>query len=350
MSVAELAVQMVARGKGLLAIDESIGTCNRRFAALGIDQTVDRRRAWRDLIVTTPGLAESIGAIILNEETIRQTTLAGAPFAAAIRDAGIIPGVKVDAGTIELAGHPSERITEGLDGLKSRLEEFAAMGARFAKWRSVITIAADVPTRGCIEANAQALARYAAICQQVGLLPVIEAEVLMDGPHDLVRCAVVTEAVLQAVFRHAYEQNVALEGVILKPNMVLPGTDWPEQSDLATIADATVRSLLRAVPAAVPAIAFLSGGQTGEIASARLNAMNIRFKGRLPWQLGFSFARAIQQPALAVWGGRDDHLNAAQAALSHRSLCDHAARQGRYNSATDTISSPAAIRRPALAL
>jgi fructose-bisphosphate aldolase class I len=262
-------------------------------------------------------------------------TLAGVPFAAAIRDAGIIPGVKVDTGTIELAGHASERITEGLDGLKARLEAFAAVGARFAKWRGVITIAADIPTRGCIEANAQTLARYAAICQQVGLLPVIEPEVLMDGPHDLARCAVVTEAVLHAVFRHADEQGVALEGLILKPNMVLPGSDCPDQSDLATIADATVRSLLRAVPAAVPAVAFLSGGQSGALASARLNVMNDQFKARIPWQLSFSFARAIQQPALEIWDGRDERAEAAQAAIAHRAMCDHAARCGTYDASTD---------------
>lgn len=333
--LAALAQRMVADDKGLLAIDESIATCNRRFAALGIAQTVDRRRAWRDLIVTTPGLAQSIGAIILNEETIRQTTRAGVPFATAIRDAGIVPGVKVDTGTIALAGHVPERITEGLDGLKDRLEAFAAMGARFAKWRGVITIAADIPTRGCIEANAQTLARYAAICQQVGLLPVIEPEVLMDGPHDLARCAVVTQAVLHAVFRHADEQNVALEGLILKPNMVLPGTQCPDQSDLATIADATVTSLLRTVPAAVPAIAFLSGGQPGPLASARLNAMNDRFKGRMPWHLSFSFARAIQQPALDLWGGRDEATEAAQEAIAHRALCDRAARRGAYDGSKD---------------
>ncbi len=347
--LADLAAQMVADDKGLLAIDESIATCNRRFAALGIPQTVDRRRAWRDLIVTTPDLGESIGAIILNDETIRQKTDAGKPFAAAVTDAGIIPGVKVDIGTIELAGHAPERITEGLDGLKARFENYASMGARFAKWRGVITIGSGLPSRGCIEANAQILARYATICQHVGLLPVVEPEALMDGSHDLARCAEVTEAMLRAFFRHADEQGVALEGMILKPNMVLSGNNCPDQSDLNTIADATISSLLRVVPAAVPAIAFLSGGQPGMLASARLNAMTLRFKGRMPWQLGFSFARAIQQPALEIWAGRDDQLGAAQSALAHRALCNHAARQGSYDAALDDMAPPAIERQMVLA-
>ncbi|WP_010188997.1 class I fructose-bisphosphate aldolase [Sphingomonas sp. PAMC 26605] len=339
-TLAVLAAQMVAHGKGLLAIDESIGTCNRRFAALGIAQTVDRRRAWRDVIVTTPGLAESIGAIILNEETIGQTTVSGTPFAVAVVEAGMIPGVKVDAGTIDLAGHAPEKITEGLDGLNGRLNGFAAMGARFAKWRGVITIDTGLPSRGCIEANAQTLARYAAICQQVGLLPVVEPEVLMDGPHDLARCGAVTAAVLHAFFRHADEQGVVLEAMILKANMVLPGSTCPDRSDLDTIADTTVESLLRAVPAAVPAITFLSGGQTGELASARLNAMNVRFMGRMPWELGFSFARAIQQPALAIWGGDDGRQEASQHALAHRARCDRAARQGTYEATMDSATVP----------
>ncbi|WP_037515857.1 class I fructose-bisphosphate aldolase [Sphingomonas sp. PAMC 26621] len=338
-----LAAQMVAQGKGLLAIDESIGTCNRRFAALGIAQTVDRRRAWRDLIVTTPGLAESIGAIILNEETIGQTTVSGTPFATAVVEAGIVPGVKVDAGTIDLAGHAPERITEGLDELSGRLNGFVAMGARFAKWRGVITIDTGFPSRGCIEANAQTLARYAAVCQQVGVLPVVEPEVLMDGPHDLARCAAVTAAVLHAFFRHADEQGVVLEAMILKANMVLPGTTCPNQSDLATIADATVSTLRHAVPAAVPAITFLSGGQAGELASARLNAMNVRFRGRMPWELGFSFARAIQQPALAIWGGDDGQREASQHALAHRARCDRAARKGTYDPTMDSATFPRTV-------
>ncbi|WNJ93525.1 class I fructose-bisphosphate aldolase [Bosea sp. 685] len=335
---------MVADDKGLLAIDESIGTCNRRFAALGIPETADRRRAWRELIVTTPGLGQSISGAILCDETIRQRTGGEASFVSVLDDAGILPGIKVDAGTIELAGHPGEKITEGLDGLQARLATYAEMGARFAKWRGVIAVDADRPSRGCVEANAQALARYATICQQVGLVPVVEPEVLMEGSHDLARCAEVTEAVLRAFFRHADEQGVMLEAMILKPNMVLPGLDCANQEDADTIANATVNCLLHTVPASVPGIAFLSGGQTGELASARLNAMNLRFRGRMPWQLAFSFARAIQQPALQIWAGQDDRVQAAQAALAHRAMCNHAARRGAYDAAMELTPAAASAR------
>ncbi|MDB5726317.1 MAG: fructose-bisphosphate aldolase class 1 [Novosphingobium sp.] len=333
--LAHVAWRMVAQDKGLLAIDESIGTCNRRFAALGIAETVDMRRAWRELIVTTPDLGRSIGAVILCDETIRQKTSGGASFVSVLDDADIVPGIKVDAGTIALAGHPGETITEGLDGLQSRLAIYAEMGARFAKWRGVIAIGANLPSRGCIEANAQSLARYAAICQQAGLVPVVEPEVLMQGTHDLVRCALVTEATLNAFFRHADEQSVVLEAMILKPNMVVAGLACRTQADVEAVADATVNCLLRTVPAAVPAIAFLSGGQSAESASARLNAMNIRFRGRMPWQLAFSFARAIQQPALDIWAGHHDRVRAAQAALAHRASCNHAARGGAYDASID---------------
>ncbi|MEO6091714.1 MAG: class I fructose-bisphosphate aldolase [Novosphingobium sp.] len=339
--LAHVAWRMMAHDKGLLAIDESIGTCNQRFAALGIPQTVDMRRAWRELIVTTSDLDRWIAGVILCDETIRQTTRGGASFASVLADADILPGIKVDAGTIELAGHPDEKITEGLDGLKSLLSAYLEMGARFAKWRSVILIGAALPSRGCIEANALGLARYAAICQQVGLVPVVEPEVLMEGSHDLARCAEVTEAVLRAFFRHADEQCVALEAMILKPNMVLPGSGCPVQGDVDAIADATVNCLLRTVPAAVPGIAFLSGGQAPELATARLNAMNTRFRGRMPWQLGFSFARAIQQPALETWTGRGDRVQSAQAALAHRAMCNHAARSGAYDAAMEATLVPA---------
>ena len=327
--------KMVADDKGLLAMDESNPTCNKRFARLGIPQTVEARRAWRELIVTTPGLGESISGAILYDETIRQQKKDGTPFVKVITDAGIIPGIKVDTGAKDLAGHPREKITEGLDGLRDRLAEYFQMGARFAKWRAVIAVGDGIPSRGCIEANAQALARYAALCQEAGLVPVVEPEVLMDGEHSLDRCREVTEEVLRTVFNQLYTQRVTLEGMILKPNMVLPGLTCPKQEAVDEVADATVKCLLRAVPAAVPGIAFLSGGQPSELASARLNAMNVRFKSRLPWALAFSFARAIQQPALEIWRGKEANVLAAQQALSHRARCNRAARRGEYNAAME---------------
>ncbi len=322
---------LVADDKGLLAMDESNPTCNQRFAKLGIPQTEDMRRAYRELIVTTPGLSESVSGAILYDETVRQTLKPGTPFATALADAGIIPGIKVDTGAKNLAGHPGEKITEGLDGLRDRLAEYSQMGARFAKWRAVIAIAEGIPTRGCIEANASALARYAALCQEAGLVPVVEPEVLMDGAHTLERCGEVTEEVLRKVFKQLYRQGVMLEGVILKPNMVLSGSTCPRQETVDEVADATVRCLLRSVPAAVPGIAFLSGGQSAELASARLNAMNVRFESRLPWALAFSFARAIQQPALEIWLGQEANILEAQVALRHRAQCNRAARRGEYS-------------------
>jgi fructose-bisphosphate aldolase class I len=326
---------MVAEHKGLLAIDESNATCNKRFAKLGIPQTEEARRAYRELILTTPCLGECISGVILYDETIRQQKKDGTPFVKVITDAGIIPGIKVDTGAKDMAGHPGEKITEGLDGLRGRLTEYFRMGARFAKWRAVITIADGIPSRGCIEANAQALARYAALCQEAGLVPVVEPEVLMDGGHTLERCYDVTEEVLQTVFSQLYIQRVMLEGMILKPNMVLPGLICPKQEAVDDVADATVRCLLRAVPAAVQGIAFLSGGQSGELASARLNAMNVRFKSRLPWALAFSFARAIQQPALEIWKGEEANVLSAQQALYHRAKCNRAARRGEYDVAME---------------
>jgi len=281
--------------------------------------------------VTTPGLGESISGVILYDETVRQSKKDGVPFAKALIDAGIIPGIKVDAGAKDMAAHPGEKITEGLDGLRDRLKEYTQMGARFAKWRAVITIGESIPSRGCIEANAQVLARYAALCQEAGLVPIVEPEVLMDGKHTMERCGVVTEEVLRAVFNQLYGQRVMLEGMILKPNMVLPGLTCPRQEPVDEVADATVNCLLRAVPAAVPGIAFLSGGQPGGLASARLNAMNVRFKSRMPWALTFSFSRAIQQPALEIWHGAEAHVSAAQQALYHRAKCNRAARRGEYS-------------------
>jgi fructose-bisphosphate aldolase class I len=348
---------LVAGDKGLLAMDESNPTCNKRFAKLGIPQTEEARRSYRELIVTTPSLGESISGAILYDETIRQRKKDGTLFVKVITDAGIIPGIKVDKGAKELAGHPGEKITEGLDGLRDRLAEYSQMGARFAKWRAVISVGDAIPSRGCIGANAHALARYAALCQEVGLVPVVEPEVLMDGGHTLERCGEVTEEVLRAVFNQLHTQGVMLEGMILKPNMVLPGSTCPGQKDVSEVgigeqqyqvrlidrpqgdvdqvADATVRCLLRAVPAAVPSVAFLSGGQSAEMASARLNAMNVRFKSRLPWALAFSFARAIQQPALEIWLGKEANVQAAQKALYHRARCNRAARRGEYSPAME---------------
>ena len=333
MSAQELvttARTIVAEGKGLLAMDESTPTCNKRFEKVGIPQTEEARRSYREMILTTPGLGEFISGVILYDETIRQSGKDGTPFVNLITNAGIIPGIKVDTGAKDMAGHPREKITEGLDGLRDRLAEYSRMGARFAKWRAVITIADGIPSRGCIEANAHALARYAALCQEAGLVPIVEPEVLMDGEHTLERCFEVTAEVLRTVFNQIYTQRVALEGMILKPNMVLPGKDCPKQESVEEVADATVTCLLRAVPAAVPGIAFLSGGQPYELASARLNAMNARFRSRLPWALAFSFARAIQQPALEIWKGRQANAAAAQQALYHRAKCNSAARLGRY--------------------
>ncbi len=322
---------LVAGDKGLLAMDESTPTCNKRFAKLAIPQTEEARRAYRELIVTTPNLGECISGAILFDETIRQKKKDGTPFIKVIIDAGIIPGIKVDTGAKEMAAHPGEKITEGLDGLRERLAEYSQMGARFAKWRAVITIGDSIPSWGCIEANALTLARYAALCQEAGLVPIVEPEVLMDGEHTLDRCFAVTEEVLRTVFNQLYTQRVILEGMILKPNMVLPGLTCPKQESVEKVADATVNCLLRSVPAAVAGIAFLSGGQSGELASARLNAMNIRFKSRLPWALAFSFARAIQQPALEIWQGKEANVHAAQQALYARAKCNQAARRGEYS-------------------
>ena len=331
----DMARTLVTGDKGLLAMDESNPTCNKRFAKLGIPQTADARRAYRELIITTPGLGESISGAILYDETIRQQKKDGTRFLKLITDAGIIPGIKVDAGAKDMAAHPGEKITEGLDGLRDRLAEYFQMGARFAKWRAVIAIGDGIPSRGCLEANANALARYAALCQEAGLVPIVEPEVLMDGDHSLERCSEVTEEVLRTVFNQLNSQRVLLEGMILKPNMVLPGLTCPKQEPVNEVADVTVRCLLRTVPAAVPGVAFLSGGQPSELASARLNAMNVRFKSRMPWALTFSFSRAIQQPALETWSGKDANVSAAQPALVHRAKCNRAARRGEYTAAME---------------
>jgi fructose-bisphosphate aldolase class I len=359
-NLTDTAKAMVADDKGLLAMDESNPTCNKRFAKLNIPQTVEARRAYRELIITTPRLGESISGVILYDETIRQQKQDGTPFLKVLADAGIIPGIKVDTGAKDLAGFPGEKITEGLDGLRDRLAEYFQMGARFAKWRAVIAIGEGIPTRSCIEANTHALARYAALCQEAGLVPIVEPEVLMDGGHTLERCRAVTEEVLRTVFIQLNCQRVLLEGMILKPNMILLGSNCPphqevkevgvgeqqyqvrltdrqpdEEQDIDEVANVTVKSLWRTVPAAVPGIAFLSGGQSAELASERLNAMNLRFKTQLPWALSFSFARAIQQPALEIWRGEKANVKAAQQALLYRARCNRAARRGEYTAALE---------------
>ncbi len=328
--IIKTAKTLVANDKGLLAMDESNPTCNKRFAAAGIPQTGEFRRSYREMIITTPGLGECISGLILYDETIRQKKKDGTLFIKAITDMGIVPGIKVDTGAKDMAGHPGEKITEGLDGLRDRLREYFQMGARFAKWRAVIAIGKGIPSYGCVDANAHALARYAALCQEAGMVPIVEPEVIMKGEHTLEQCFEVTEEVLRTVFRQLYLQRVTLEAMILKPNMVLPGLTCPKQESEDAVADLTVECLLRAVPAAVPGIAFLSGGQSGKLASARLNAMNVRFKSRLPWALAFSFARAIQQPALEIWHGEEANVSAAQQALYHRANCNLFARRGEY--------------------
>lgn len=321
---------MVADNKGILAMDESAPTCQKRFAKYGIPDTLEARRAYRELIVTTPGLGEFISGAILFDETIHQSKKDGTPFVKILMDAGIMPGIKVDAGAKEMAAHPGEKITEGLDGLRERLSQYAALGARFAKWRAVITLDERLPSDACIASNAEALARYSALCQEAGLVPMVEPEVLMDGSHTLERCFEVTEKVLNCVFNHLYSARVFLEGMILKPNMVLPGLACSKQESVEKVAEATIQCFLRSVPAAVPGITFLSGGQPYDLASERLNAMHMRFGSRLPWAVSFSFSRAIQEPALRFWKGQEANVKAAQQALYHRAKCNSAARKGQY--------------------
>lgn len=324
-----IAERLMRDDKGLLAMDESTGTCDKRFKALNIPQTEEYRRKYRQLIVTTPQLEESISGAILFEETIHQKTDDGQSFLAILKQKGIIPGIKVDQGTVPFFS--GETITEGLDGLSIRLADYDQMGLCFAKWRAVIHIDTDLPTKACIAANAYTLARYAVLCQEAGIVPIVEPEVLMDGNHTLVRCAAVTQDVLKEVFNALYEQKVFLEGMILKPNMVLPGLACSAQSDTETIAQQTVSTFLKVVPAAVAGIAFLSGGQSPVLASERLNMMQLRYGSQMPWPLTFSFSRAIQQPALEIWKGEDENVDRAQKALAHRAACNSAARRAEYH-------------------
>ncbi len=342
---------LMASGKGLLAMDESVGTCNRRLAEFGITQTEESRRRYRELLVTAPGLSDSISGAILFDETLHQKTHDGVPFIDVLRAAGILVGIKVDAGAKALAGCPGERVTEGLDGLRERLAHYASLGVRFAKWRAVLAVGGELPSRACTLVNAHALARYAAMCQEAQLVPIVEPEVLMDGGHTLARSSDVTAEVLHQVFEQLYRQGVALEAVILKPNMVLPGLSCTLPASLDEVADATLSCLLRAVPAAVAGVAFLSGGQPAQLATARLNAMQMRTSIRgpasdsqwptSPWPLTFSFGRALQQPALSLWAGDDSNLVAAQRALLHRARCNAAAALGKYRSAMDIEGLPA---------
>ena len=331
MNISELkatAKAMVAPGKGILAIDESHSTCKKRFDSIGVESTSENRRAYRELLMTVPGGGEFVSGVILFDETIRQSTASGVAFPEALRQQGIMPGIKVDAGAMPLAASPNEKVTEGLDGLRDRLGEYKKLGAQFAKWRAVITIGEGIPTRGCIDANAHALARYAALCQEASIVPMVEPEVLMDGNHDLARCYEVTEETLHKVFHALRNQRVVLEYVILKASMVISGSKCSKQASVQEVADATLSCLKRAVPAALPGIVFLSGGQKDEVATAHLNAMNQM--GSHPWPLSFSFGRALQAPALKTWGGAAANVTSAQQALYLREKCNSAACFGRY--------------------
>lgn len=325
----ETAEAMVTPGKGIIAIDESTGTIGKRLGAVGVENTEENRRTYRELLLTTPQLNEYISGAILYDETLRQSTRDGKPFVNVMNEAGILPGIKVDTGAKDLAGFPGEKVTEGLDGLRERLEEYAKMGARFAKWRAVITIGDTMPTDTCIEANAHALARYAALCQEQGIVPIVEPEVLMDGSHDIETCYGVTEATQRAVFKALYEHHVLLEGTILKASMVLPGKDCPEQASVEDVAHATLRCLESAVPAILPGIVFLSGGQSDADATNHLDAMN-RIGGA-PWPLSFSYGRGMQQAAMELWGkDMGANFEKAQQTVYERARDNGLAAQGRY--------------------
>ena len=323
-----MAREMVAPGKGILAADESNGTMAKRLASVGVEPNEEARRRFRELLVTTPGVDEQIAAVILYDETLRQATSKGTRFPELLADRGIIPGIKVDTGAKPLAGFGGETVTEGLDGLRERLADYRELGARFAKWRAVIAVGDELPTRTCIAANAHALARYAALCQEAGIVPIVEPEVLMDGDHTIDRSEAVTRATLEVVFDELAEHRVASEGIVLKPNMILSGYSCSRQASISEVAERTLALLSEIVPPAVPGIAFLSGGQSDALASAHLSAMN-EIGG--PWELTFSYGRALQTAPLRAWGGREENLAAAQAAFAHRARCNAEARRGRYS-------------------
>ncbi|MDX1519627.1 MAG: class I fructose-bisphosphate aldolase [Gammaproteobacteria bacterium] len=333
MSVQELqqtAAAMVARGKGILAIDESFPTIKKRFDSIKIESTEENRRAYRDLLITAPGGSDYISGMILFDETIRQSTADGTPFPKALLDQGIMPGIKVDTGAKDLAGHMGEKVTEGLDGLRERLAEYRELGAKFAKWRAVITIGDGIPTQACIDANAHALARYAGLCQEAGIVPMVEPEVLMDADNSIDKCYLVTERTLKTVFNELYRQDISLEHTILKTNMVISGKQCPTQAGVQEVADKTVRCLLNAVPASIPGIVFLSGGQSSALATAHLNAMNKSYS-QLPWPLSFSYGRALQEDCLKTWAGKAENTDAARKVLLHREKCNSLACKGEYS-------------------
>jgi fructose-bisphosphate aldolase, class I len=324
-----VAQSMVAKGKGILAADESLGTIKRRFDSIKLESNENNRRAYREMLFTTKGLEEAISGVILFDETIRTAASDGTPFPQLLSQKGILPGIKVDKGPVEIPSFPGETVTEGLDGLRGRVKEYKELGAKFAKWRAVITIGDGIPTYTCLEANAHALARYAALCQEGGLVPIVEPEVLLDGNHTIERSEEVTERTLRITFAELMRQRVHLEGMILKPSMVVSGKDNPRQAGVEEVAQRTIRVLKRTVPAAVPGIAFLSGGQSAVSATEHLNAMNKL--GPLPWQVTFSYARALQDPALKAWKGEAANVAAAQKIFYHRAKMNSAARTGSYN-------------------
>ena len=327
--LSKTAAAMVAKGKGLLAADESSGTCEKRFKSVGVDSTEANRRAYRDLLFTTKGVEDFISGVILFDETLRQSTVSGdEAFPEYLAAKGIIPGIKVDKGTHDLALSPGEKITEGLDGLRARLEEYFRLGARFAKWRAVITIGTGIPTHSCLYANAHALARYSALCQEASIVPIVEPEVLLDGDHTIERCYEATEATLSALFASLRAYNVSLEHTILKASMVVSGKDCPRQAGVERVAEETVRCLKRTVPAALPGVVFLSGGQSDEAATAHLHEM--ARMPNLPWPLTFSYSRALQNPALKAWRGAPGNVAAAQRVFHHRARMNSLASQGKY--------------------
>jgi fructose-bisphosphate aldolase, class I len=333
MSMHELetiAQAMVAEGKGILAADESMGTIKRRFDSIKIESNENNRRAYREMLFSTKGIEEAISGVILFDETLRTAASDGAPFSQLLAKKGILPGIKVDKGPVEIPAFPGETVTEGLDGLRARVKEYRELGAKFAKWRAVITIGDGIPTYTCLEANAHALARYAALCQEGGLVPIVEPEVLLDGSHSVERCQEVSEQTLKVTFTALFLHRVNLEGMILKPSMVVSGKDNPRQAGVEEVAERTLRCLKRTVPAAVPGIAFLSGGQSAVSATEHLNAMNQL--GPHPWQVSFSYARALQDPALKAWKGEAANVAAAQKIFYHRAKMNGAARRGRYTS------------------
>jgi fructose-bisphosphate aldolase, class I len=330
---------LVAPGKGILAADESFPTIEKRFKSLEIESTEDNRRGYREMLFTTPGIGDHISGVILFDETIRQSASNGTPLPKVLERAGVIPGIKVDTGAKPLAGAEGEKVTEGLDGLRDRLDEYRGLGAKFAKWRAVIEIGDGLPSAYCIHVNAHALARYAALAQESGLVPIVEPEVLMDGDHTIDRCYEVTEATLQAVFNELFSQRIVYERMLLKPNMVISGKDCSEQASPEEVAEATVRCFRSVVPAAVPGIVFLSGGQSDELATANLNAMN-RI-GPHPWELSFSYGRALQAPALKAWNGEEAKVGAGQEALAHRARLNGAARSGEYTPDMEKVSAAA---------